>query len=276
MAGGAIGGAISGAALGAIVYGPVGAVVGAVVGAAIGAGAGAAGKDELEAMGDRKRHRAERQKLGGMIYQDLMNAIQTGIDQEDVALQTVRTGQSVGGLLMGIAAMNQSGFLADHPWSWPPSETAREALTILAGFGTQPVLDFNWDRLNSTAELVASWHSTSHLDIDQIAVNAEALMAAFVNKRGSTVLIGYDEQLSTGLRGAAGRLTRETLIPSSRAREAAGQDLFVVGGSTDSLTEDQLQRLLQRLAKVDRDRDLQILRIESDFGATVTVGHLTV
>jgi hypothetical protein len=178
---------------------------------------------------------------------------------------------------MGVAVLNQSGSLSGSPWGWPPSDNAKKTLEILAGFGYVPLLDFEWDRLNSTAELIASWHQPRGITEGDVEIsrNAEALMAAFVQKSGSTVLIGYDEQLATGLRGAAGRVTRQTLLLSSRLREAAGHDLFVVGNTLDNLDDDVVQRLLERFARVDRDRDLQILRVESDFGATVTVGNRT-
>jgi hypothetical protein len=277
VVGGAIGGAVSGAALGTAIYPGIGTVVGLIAGAAIGAGAGGAGKEEQEVKNDRRRNEADRQRRGAWIYQDLMNAINTGVDQEDVAQQTVRTGHSVGQLLMGVATLNQAGALRDAPWGWAPSTNAEKTQKILAGFGYAPLLDFQWDRLNSTMELIASWHQPRGItegDVE-ISKNAEALMAAFVNKSGATVLLGYDEQFATGLRGAAGRLTRETLLLSSRAREAAGRDLFIVGNTLDNLDDDQAQRILERLARVDRDRDLQIIRVESDFGATVTVGNRT-
>jgi hypothetical protein len=280
VVGGAVGGAVSGAALGTVIYPGVGTVVGLVVGAAIGGVSGQLGKEEQEVAGDRRRNEADRQRRGAWIYQDLMNAIQTGVDQEDTAGQTVRTGHSVGGLLLGVAALNQSGFLSQAPWGWGPSENARKTLEILTtGLGySQPILDFEWDRLNSTAELIASWHNPRGItegDIE-IARNAEALMAAFANKQGQTILIGYDEQLSTGLRGSAGGVTRTTLLRSDRSREAAGQDIFIVGNTTDGLDDNQLVRLMNRMVKLDRDGDLKILRIESDDGATVTTGNWSV
>jgi hypothetical protein len=277
IAGGAIGGAVSGAALGTAIYPGVGTVVGLIAGAAIGAGAGAAGKEEQEIKGDRLRNEADRQRRGSWVYQDLMNAIQTGIDHEDIAQQTVRTGDSVGGLLMGVAAANQSGAVSGSPWGWPPSENAKKALTILAGLGVLPTLDFQWDRINSTMELIATWHNPRGVtegDIE-IAKNAEALMAAFVNKQGATVFIGFDEQGDTGLRGSAGNVTRTTLLRSDRAREAAGQDIFVVGGSTRGLEEDQLGRLTTRLLELDRDRILQTRQFESDSSTYVTTGQTT-
>ena len=277
IAGGAIGGAISGAALGTAIYPGVGTVVGLIAGAAIGAGAGAAGKEEQEIKGDRIRNEADRQRRGAWIYQDLMNAIQTGIDHEDIAEQTVRTGHSVGGLLMGVAATNQSGAVSGSPWGWPPSENARKAVEILAPLGVTPILDFEWDRINSTMELIASWHNPRGItegDIE-IAKNAEALMAAFVAKQGPTVLVGYEEEGDTGLRGSAGNLTRTTLLRSDRSREAAGRDLFVVAGTLDRLTPEQRQRLLQRLVDQDLNKDLEIRRTESDGERTVSSTYTT-
>ena len=277
IVGGAIGGAVSGAALGTAIYPGVGTVVGLIAGAAIGAGAGYAGKEEQEIKGDRLRNEADRQRRGSWIYQDLMNAIQTGIDHEDIAQQTVRTGDSVGGLLMGVAAANQSGAVTGPPWGWPPSENAKKALTILSGLGVLPILDFEWDRINSTMELIATWHNPRGItegDVE-IAKNAEALMAAFVNKQGATVLIGFDEQGDTGLRGSAGNVTRTTLLRSDRAREAAGQDIFVVGGSTQGLDETQLGRLTTRLLELDRDRILQTRQFESDSSTYVTTAGQT-
>jgi hypothetical protein len=87
------------------------------------------------------------------------------------------------------------------------------------------------------------------------------------------VLFGYNEDFRTGARGAGGSATRQTVLAYSRRQEAQGQDLFVLDNTLANLTPDQAQRLLEQLVKVDRDRDLQILRVESDFGATVTVGY---
>lgn len=283
-----IGGALQGAAYGyqiGSLFAGYGGVIGAVIGAIVG---GVTAGIEGSKVNDAKR-RNRRRRNAGRVAEAIAKAIDNGIDYADIAAQSVPGGWSVGGILLEIAMANQAGGFQPY---WPPAEVAKRAMAILQGLGVQPARynegSHHNGANNSIRELV---HNMGEPEDDSPDADtkpgtgekvAEALLEAFVAK-ASRILVGMDEAIDFGsgvgqatladgrVVGSGRYATRTTLVTTDRYMELAGADLFLLANQIDSLTDDQVARLLQRLAKVDKDRDIRIIRLEEDFGAFVSI-----
>ncbi|MDO8475048.1 MAG: glycine zipper domain-containing protein [Candidatus Rokubacteria bacterium] len=261
--GGALSGALSGAVLGSYISPGWGTLIGAVAGAAIGGGAGMLGKAEQES---KQRKQAEITRVSDAASA-IIGQIRATASTEQLYALLAANGSGNSGGSSSVAIV--TGVVIDGRQLLIGTSAAVYAIATLEQFvqGTLAGTFFS----SIQQGIAQHFKDDANRAIEQAVTSKVQELAA--SEQG--ILFGYDEQFSTGLRGAAGRITRQTILPLSRLGEAAGQDLFAIGNTLDNLTDDQAQRILEKLVKVDRDRDLQILRVESDFGATVTIGHLT-
>jgi hypothetical protein len=274
VTGSALSGAITGAALGYQVgsmfgYGGYGAAAGALVGAVAAAGLNFAGRGEARRLERRQQRAGEAQQL----LQEIRAAIDGGVDLQDIAGVRLSSGNTVGGLLLHIAVHNIAGLYAAWsyvPFAWPPVQIARDFELALREIGVQPET-MNWSHLNSPEEFMKNVaperdDEGDPINLEQVGPIFEDLFRAMLSKR-SRVLVGFDELLETGRRGSARGVTRTTLLALERLAEATGKDLFVIASTLSGLTEEQRQRVLDRIAANDLDGAIQIMATESDFGA---------
>ncbi len=274
----ALGGAVSGAALaaglsqlaaagifGASIAGAapsfgVSLIIGAIAGAALGAGAGALGKGDT---GLGPKRAGERAQTASAIYNELADAINSGNTFEQIAFTKIHTGNTVGGLLLNIAANNAAGRYAGSPWNWAPSARSQALANQLYPLGVQSE-EFSEGRVNSIGELIAAFGGTG--DVPLGVQRAEDLIRSFLDvatqeqealtQAAQNTPFSFLQQADVGGVGTVGV---RTFLPVSRAEEARGQNILVNPDFFRNLPPAVAAALWARLLEVDFDMNLGIV-----------------
>lgn len=264
IATGAVSGAISGALIGSIVPG-IGTAVGAIAGGLLGGGAAAFGKGDDGTAKARKQAEITRVSEAASSLVAAVNGTQTLDDLYTLLISwgSGTTGGTSSVAVVSFVTVGGTSLVIGRPnGTYATATKAQFVEGTLAGTY----------RASIQQGIAQHYKDDANMAIEQAVTNKVRELSALE----SGVLIGYNEAFQTGAGGAGGTATRTTLLSASNVDQVpAGTDLFVLQNTLDSMTADQAQQLLEQLVKVDKDRDLQLLRVESDFGATVTIGTLT-
>lgn len=262
-ASGALSGAVSGAVLGTIIYPGIGTAVGLVAGAAIGAGAGAAGKAEH---GESHAHREAKET------RDVVNAVSgfqgavlRSASFEEVYDALIAFSHANYGGNKASTAPEHAGFQFTFDWlddrylvgTRDPSPNRRK----LADKAIFRAWALAGDLMSFRARIQAGIAG-----VEQINGPAEQAVRQKLDelrRQELAAIVAYQEGFDApGVAGTA--VTRLTVLPYSRRAEAEGQQLLVSRDqfALAGLTDDELELLLRRLAKVDRDRNLGAIDAE--------------
>lgn len=265
---GFLGGALYGAMFGSY-FGPWGTAIGAVAGALIGAGAGAAGKGR-GAGAERRQARHER-------AQAILQEFRAVLDSNPPTLEAARerlaqperwSGARLGDLLM---IMANGLWIPDTGIQMQPRPELAARLAS-GGFEVVGQIGNFGHGIGSVTELIAvSATGTGDDAADGVRVWEQLLdefergMDALLTQEAS-VLFQYQEALG----GAGAGITRTTLLPYSRRGAAPpGSQLALAQETILGLDDEVKIALLQELARLDHDRDLQIIYRDEDAGRVV-------
>lgn len=253
--GSAVSGALSGAVLGSFIYPGIGTLVGLIAGGLLGGGAGFLGKGEHPRVAQRK---ADRAKVANDIARQLLNAVQGRLDPAASAAIRLSSGNTVGGLVMKIAAAQAQGAYRAAPWNWPADSKYWAIVDALRDLGYHPE-EFNVGGVNSHAELVMAMGVPAARQILDAALDRIAAVARTLAR----IPIAFTEPL------AGGGVSRQTFVTASEQ----GLATVSASGQPTQISPDLLRLLLQddnavelvtrRIASVARDRDLVFVGLET-------------
>ncbi len=265
---GAMQGAMSGLMVGMMAGGPYGAAIGLVVGALLGAGAGALGKGNKGKLSHAAREKAEAGRALGAA-QAMVNQVLAAKDLDEI---------------MEILTFYNTGYVGGKSSIAVMTNVVVEGVIAMIG---DPAFDGKPYRVATREELI-EYVETLHVSI-QAGVNQGLLAeanrqaeAAIKQKIKQVVgdeagfLFGYEETFGAGGMPGGEGVTRATLLPISRAAAAKGRQLFILQELLDGMDDATLARFLERLAIVDWDHDLRIIR-RDEYGSVVStrVRHRT-
>lgn len=245
---GGVTGAVAGASIGALIGTAAAPGIGTAVGAVVGLALGLAGANISQGKYKKAHARAQRNRDAATIANGIQAALSEAetVSIPDILARRLASGNTVGGVLLAIA--NHMG------------ET--ELIAYLVDYGAA-VEGFNYERLGSIGELVAYIQPEGVRQLLDFAL--DIFRREFDRERG--ILVGQEQVVTR----AGTRATLQTLTPlTARANLQPGRDTFLEQqpGQSDA----DLERFLFRLASIDDDRDLRILRRDDNglvFSRTV-------
>lgn len=250
--GGAISGGLTGAMFGTQIYPGIGTVVGLVAGAAIGAGAGILGKNAKKTAGPRAGVRSAQQAVASAsAFQQALGQAQTTSD----LLRVLNTRWSPYRELP-IWAKRSDGSVI-YPLEWIGDATGGGPAT----HGTWPGAGglFTYEDLFDPSVLdsieVQSGQSGAAARNEQLTQAVKSKITEIAGREGA-LRFGYSESL------AAGAIQRETFLPISQLKQAAGQQgLFVSTGIFKAAGYDDngIETLIEEIRRVSGDRDIDLV-----------------
>ncbi|HET6221306.1 MAG TPA: hypothetical protein VFE11_04035, partial [Dongiaceae bacterium] len=274
----AIAGGVTGAAAGRAIggffgeeYQGIGTAVGAIAGAAISAGAAAFGKGEHIPTAGERAYAAAREASG-----PFADAVKAAASLEELAAAFDDSRYYLAGpkdnpvKTIYIGLTGPGGPLYDPSSGVPPAGARVTNPADLA----KPAVFKNI--------LVQSIDASGGPNPDQQLTYLARSQAARIAEQAARILVEYTEQLPTPsfLAGTgAATISKSTILPLYRAGEIpAGSQINVFADTLEplNLTTAQKLSLLRDLMAIDRDHDVGAFRQETLFGASVSVGHLTV
>jgi hypothetical protein len=168
---------------------------------------------------------------------------------------------TVGGVLKRICDQNIRGQYAGEPWQWAPDEACQRLEEELAKLNVQAE-EINVGRINSVGEFVIN-----------IGVAAAQQLIAFALQRGGELIqrerdtfFAYEEE---GTAAGIGPFRDRVYLPLTRLGEAQGRNLLISRDylRTQGLSDNDIEYLLERMRRVDADRNLGLFtRVEFEGG----------